>query len=141
MIVATGDLEKARRIYEIWKHTYPRDFIPLTNLGGIYTQLGQYDRALAEDLESVRLDPTNGTTHADVVSDYVYLNRLGDARAAAEQALSRKLDTPKLRGKLYVIGFPPERSIGDEVADILECGETRRGRLVLQPGGRYQPRT
>ena len=51
--VATGDLEKARRVYEIWEHTYPRDFLPLTNLGGIYTQLGQYDRGLAEDLESV----------------------------------------------------------------------------------------
>src|SRR4029077_21087744 len=82
--VATGDLERARRIYEVWKHTYPRDFIPLTNLGDIYTQLGQYDRALAEDLESVRLDPTNGSTRADVVSDYVYLNRLGDAQAAAK---------------------------------------------------------
>jgi eukaryotic-like serine/threonine-protein kinase len=103
--IATGDLERARRIYEIWKRTYPRDFIPLTNLGDIYTQLGQYDRALAEDLESVRLDPTKGTTHADVVSDYLYLNRLGDARAAAEQALSKGFDTPKLRGKLYVMAF------------------------------------
>ena len=103
--VATGDLERARRIYEIWKRTYPRDFIPFTNLGDIYTQLGQYDRALAEDLESVRLDPANGSTHADVVSDYVCLNRLGDARAAAEQALSQKLDTPKLRGQLYVMAF------------------------------------
>lgn len=94
--VATGDLEKARRVYETWKHTYPRDFIPLTNLGGIYTQLGQYARALAEDLESVRLDRTKGTTQADVVADYVYLNRLKEARTAAEQALSQGFDTPKL---------------------------------------------
>src|ERR1700674_5006549 len=27
--LAIGDLEKARRIYEIWKHAYPRDYIPL----------------------------------------------------------------------------------------------------------------
>jgi DNA-binding winged helix-turn-helix (wHTH) protein/tetratricopeptide (TPR) repeat protein len=103
--IATGDLERARQIYEIWKRTYRRDFIPLTNLGDIYTQLGQYDRALAEDLESVRLDPTNGSTHADVVSDYVYLNRMGDAQAAAKRALSQEFDTPKLRGKLYVMAF------------------------------------
>jgi eukaryotic-like serine/threonine-protein kinase len=103
--LAIGDLEKARRIYEIWKHAYPRDYIPLANLGGIDTQLGRYDRVLAEDLENLRLDPTKGTTHADVVSDYVYLNRLGDARAAAEQALSKGFDTPELRGKLYVIAF------------------------------------
>ena len=51
------------------------------------------------------LDPTNGATHADVVADYVYLNRLGDARAAGERALSQRLDTPKLRGKLYVMAF------------------------------------
>jgi eukaryotic-like serine/threonine-protein kinase len=103
--LAIGDLEKARRIYEIWNHTYPRDYIPLANLGGIDTQLGRYDRVLAEDLENLRLDPTKGTTHAYVISDYVYLNRLGDARAAAETALSKGFDTPELRGKLYVIAF------------------------------------
>jgi eukaryotic-like serine/threonine-protein kinase len=103
--VAIGDLEKARRIYEVWKRTYPRDFIPVDNLGGIHTELGQYDTALAEDLEDVRLDPAEGAPQADVVADYVYLNRLKDARAAAEQALSKGLDTPKLRGKLYVMAF------------------------------------
>ena len=30
--LVTGDLEKARRVYEVWAQTYPRDYMPPTNL-------------------------------------------------------------------------------------------------------------
>jgi tetratricopeptide (TPR) repeat protein len=43
----TGDLEKSRQAYEMWAQSYPRDSVPLYNLsGGIYPQLGEYDKAL-----------------------------------------------------------------------------------------------
>ena len=48
----TGDLEKARQSYELWAQSYPRDFVPPTNLCGINMILGQYDRALAEAREA-----------------------------------------------------------------------------------------
>jgi tetratricopeptide (TPR) repeat protein len=47
--IVTGDLEKARRAYELWAQTYPRDWVPPDNLGGIYRILGQYDKRLAEN--------------------------------------------------------------------------------------------
>ena len=46
---ATGDLEKARQAYDLWQQTYPRDNVPPGYLSGIYTQIGEYDKALAED--------------------------------------------------------------------------------------------
>jgi tetratricopeptide (TPR) repeat protein len=61
--IATGDLEKARRAYELWAQTYPRDWVPPDNLGGIYRILGQYDKRLAENRETLRLD-ASGVSYA-----------------------------------------------------------------------------
>ena len=52
----TGDLEKARQVYELWAQTYPRDPVPPNNLGSMYGVLGQYDKDLVEGRETLRLD-------------------------------------------------------------------------------------
>ena len=54
----TGEVEKATEAYELWAKTYPRDMVPHTNLGVIYSALGQYDKAATETEESQRMEPT-----------------------------------------------------------------------------------
>ena len=49
-IYVTGNLEAARKTYELWAQTYPRDDIPHVNLSSIYANLGDYDKALAATL-------------------------------------------------------------------------------------------
>jgi eukaryotic-like serine/threonine-protein kinase len=100
----TGDLEKARRAYELWAQTYPRDWVPPDNLGGIYRILGQYDKRLAENRETLHLD-ASGVSYAYLVYPYLNLNRLEEARAIAEEAQAKKLDSPLLRGALYRLAF------------------------------------
>ena len=46
-LFVTGNLEAARKVYELSAQTYPRD-TRLGNLGFIYSELGNYDKALAE---------------------------------------------------------------------------------------------
>jgi eukaryotic-like serine/threonine-protein kinase len=101
----TGDLEKARQTYELWTQTYPRDLVPPNNLGVIYENFGEYDKALAESLEALRLDPGSGASYANLVAHYLYLNRLEEARATADEAQAKNLDSPPLRFKLYVLAF------------------------------------
>jgi tetratricopeptide (TPR) repeat protein/predicted Ser/Thr protein kinase len=101
----TGDLEKARQAYELWAQTYPRDLVPPNNLGVIYENLGEYDKALAESLEALRLGPGSGASYATLVAHYLYLNRLQEARATADEAQGKNLDSPPLRFKLYVLAF------------------------------------
>jgi len=103
--IVTGDLEKARRAYELWAQTYPRDWLPPDNLGGIYRILGQYDKRLAENRESLRLDPTSAWSYAYLVYPYLNLNRLEEARATAEEAQAKHLDSPLLRIGLYQLAF------------------------------------
>jgi len=103
--IVTGDLEKARRTYELWAQTYPRDWLPPDNLGGIYRILGQYDKRLAENRETLRLDPTSAWSYAYLVYPYLNLNRLEEARATAEEAQAKQLDSPLLRIGLYQLAF------------------------------------
>ena len=67
----TGNLEAARKTYELWAQTYPRDDVPLSNLGVIYRNLGDYDKALAAALETMKADPGSGLSYANLVSSYV----------------------------------------------------------------------
>jgi DNA-binding winged helix-turn-helix (wHTH) protein/tetratricopeptide (TPR) repeat protein len=102
-VLVTGDLEKARQVYELWTQIYPRHTVPPNNLAGIYRNLGQYDRVLAEMRESVRLDPADDQIYANLVDSYTTLNRLEEARATAEKA--KDPDSPGLRFAMYQLAF------------------------------------
>ena len=101
----TGDLEKARQAYELWAQTYPRDGVPAGNLSSLYAQVGQYDKALGEARENVRLDPKSAFPYAALVNAYLLLDRRDEARSTAEEAQSRQLDSPPLHVFLYQIAF------------------------------------
>ncbi len=102
---ATGDLEKARQVLRLWVDTYPRDWQPLPPLFTISGVLGQYERSLAEARESIRLNPTDGLSHFILVSAFISLGRLEEARATAETAQSKGLDSPDLHFLLYQLAF------------------------------------
>ena len=100
-----GDLEKARQSYELWAQTYPRDYVPPTNLSFMYSVLGQYDKALAEAREAVRLDSASGINYENLALAYFFLNRLGEARATVEEAQTKKLDSYYLHWIVYLLAF------------------------------------
>jgi tetratricopeptide (TPR) repeat protein len=101
----TGDLEKARQVYELWAQTYPRENVPPGNLADIYLKLGQFEKALAETQEAVRLAPAVATNHANLVETFTRLDRFGDAGRAAEEAVEKKLDSPNLHFLKYNLSF------------------------------------
>jgi serine/threonine protein kinase/Flp pilus assembly protein TadD len=101
----TGDLEKARQVYELWAQIYPRDWVPPTNLGVIFQTLGQHDKSLAEFREALRLSPTDSISYGNLILGYLQLNRLDESRAAANEALSKNLDSAELHTALYQIAF------------------------------------
>jgi len=100
----TGDLEKAAADYERWGEMRPRSPTPHSNLAYVYTQLGQNDRALSEALEALRLAPS-GEQFINVVSAYIALGRLKEAKATVAEARTQKLDMPINHDNLYLIAF------------------------------------
>jgi serine/threonine protein kinase/Flp pilus assembly protein TadD len=110
--LVTGDLEKARQVNELWAQTYPRDRVPPSNLGAIYGSLGQFEKVLTETREALRLD-ASGLSYAALVGAYVFLNRLGEAQATAEEAQAKKHDSSFLRFFLYQVAFLQNDAAGE----------------------------
>jgi eukaryotic-like serine/threonine-protein kinase len=102
---STGDLAKTRQASELWAQTYPRDDVPPDYLGGIYQQIGEHEKALAEAQEALRRDSTSGRNYVNLAFAYLNLNRLDEARATAKEAQAKKLDSPYLRFSLYQLAF------------------------------------
>ena len=100
----TGEVEKATQAYELWAKTYPRDLVPHTNLGYIYSSLGQYDKAAAETEQSQRIEPSL-TGYGNLAGIYMNLNRLDDARTVLAQAKANKLDGLVIRITWYSLAF------------------------------------
>jgi tetratricopeptide (TPR) repeat protein/predicted Ser/Thr protein kinase len=86
---AVGDLEEAIRVCEVWAGVYPRDFAPRNNIGVYGIELGRFERSLDAYLEARRLAPNNAATTANVAWGYANLNRLDEAKKAAEEALAK----------------------------------------------------
>jgi eukaryotic-like serine/threonine-protein kinase len=101
----TGDLEKARQVYELWQQIYPREQVPPMNLGVVFQTLGQHDKSLAEFREALRLGPSESINFGNLLFAHVHLNQLGEARSTADEALAKNLDSADLRLYLYQLAF------------------------------------
>jgi eukaryotic-like serine/threonine-protein kinase len=113
-LLVTGNLDAARKTYEISAQTYPRD-TQLSNLGLIYSELGDYDKALATYQEALRVNPETGTRYANLISGYRQLNRLDEARATARQAQAHNIDSPLIHLSLYWVDFLQHDAAGMEL--------------------------
>jgi eukaryotic-like serine/threonine-protein kinase len=55
--------------------------------------------------ESLHLNPASGLRYSNLVNSYISLNLLAEARATAEQAEAKKLDSPVLHSSMYQLAF------------------------------------
>ncbi|PYV72187.1 MAG: hypothetical protein DMG96_26895, partial [Acidobacteria bacterium] len=83
---ATGDLEKARQVYELWEQTYPREQVARNNLGVVYQNLGEHDKALTKYREAGQVAPSDALTYANIVDANIHLNHFDEANATAKEA-------------------------------------------------------
>jgi eukaryotic-like serine/threonine-protein kinase len=101
----TGNAEEARKTYELRAQIYAHDDIPIGNAGNVYFLLGEYDQALGATQEALRRNPGSRIWNGNLVSAYMALGRLPEAKAAAESARARQLDSPWLHICLYLIAY------------------------------------
>lgn len=127
----TGDLEKARKVYELWSQIYPREDVPPNNLSEIYKSLGQYEKALAEMHEAIRLTPLDGLFIGNLMINYLRLNRLEQARATGEEALAKNLDSPQLHFNFYQLAFLKKDPQGMEQQIAWAAGKPGKENIML----------
>jgi len=121
----TGDLEKAKEVYELWTQTYPRDSGPINNLGVVYQTLGQYEKTF-ENFRAVQLmTPNDAVGYSNMLVVLVNLNRVKEARAMAAEAAAKKIDSSGIRFDLYQLAFL--QSDGAGMADQVSWAADRPG--------------
>ncbi|HEX8881589.1 MAG TPA: tetratricopeptide repeat protein, partial [Candidatus Acidoferrum sp.] len=101
----TGELRKALETAQLWVREYPRDKLSHIDLAHTYVELGQYDSALAEYQEGLRLDPDNGAVYASLIYSYASLNRMDEAKAVYQQALAHNIKNRMLLVPRYFVAF------------------------------------
>jgi tetratricopeptide (TPR) repeat protein len=103
--MVTGEQQRAIEVYESWKETYPRDCTPRENLSNRYTELGQFEKALSNANESLRLNPKDVFAYMNAAGAYEKLDRYDEAKAVAEQAIAQNADSMGIHESLYEIAF------------------------------------
>jgi tetratricopeptide (TPR) repeat protein len=84
-----GQLEKGTAAYELYKQTYPREVTPHVNLGVTYYELGEFEKAIANGQEAVRVEPDEVRGYVVEAQGYLGLNRPEEAKAVLRAALQR----------------------------------------------------
>ncbi|HEY3381216.1 MAG TPA: winged helix-turn-helix domain-containing protein [Vicinamibacterales bacterium] len=88
--LVAGNPLKALEVYQAWKEVYPGSPVPPTNLASIYSDtMGQYDAALIEAREAVRLARYSSLAYSNLVEACLGSGRMAEARQAIAEAMSR----------------------------------------------------
>ena len=122
-LVVTGELEKALKTCELWAQSYPRDWLPLLDLGVVYVAMGQYEKAVDATRESLKFHPDNVTAYENLAGFSMALNRFAAAKEFTAQAQARKLDDEIIHTNLYGIGLSGGRFRGYGSTGGVVCGE------------------
>jgi eukaryotic-like serine/threonine-protein kinase len=109
----TGNIPKAIEACDLWIQDYPRSELPHVYLGAaILPVVGQYERALEESSEGVRLRPDFALAYAFRIRASTALNRFDEAEATYAQTLERKLHTPYIDLEMYSLAFAQNDTAG-----------------------------
>jgi eukaryotic-like serine/threonine-protein kinase len=102
----TGNIPKAIEACDLWIQDYPRSEMPHIYLGAaVLPVVGQYERAVEESTEGIRLRPDYSIAYAFRIDSYLALNRFDEAKATYAQAPEGKLHTPYFDVVMYYLAF------------------------------------
>jgi tetratricopeptide (TPR) repeat protein len=97
--------QKAIETYQIWNQTYPNDYVSHANLGSMFQNLREYDKAIVEFKAAIALAPDEPLPHGNLANVYLNLGKADEARRTLEEAVSHGLDSIGVRSQLYLLAF------------------------------------
>jgi tetratricopeptide (TPR) repeat protein len=100
----TGELEKSAQAHLEMLESYPREFAAFNNLGIVYAQLGQYEKAVETTKQGDQISP--GLADAENLANYALaLQHFDEARQIIHDTQARKLDDYAFHSALYAMAF------------------------------------
>jgi tetratricopeptide (TPR) repeat protein len=101
----TGELDKTVQVNQERIQGYPRESEAYGNLGFVYGELGQYEKARQIATQALRLTPDQVVLYDNLASYALALQRLDESRQIIHEARARKLDDWQSHDHLYVLAF------------------------------------
>jgi DNA-binding winged helix-turn-helix (wHTH) protein/tetratricopeptide (TPR) repeat protein len=125
-----GNFADAIRTYQLWTQTYPRDWLPWSNLAGFYLASARYEDAVEAGKQALRLNPENNAPYTLLARAYKRLTRFAEAKAICRQAIAKGLDGWDIHGLLYEIAFAERdtATMAEQVAR--EKGKPTEGEML-----------
>jgi serine/threonine protein kinase/tetratricopeptide (TPR) repeat protein len=103
--LVTGEAEKRIEALQLWKRMYPRDSIPVNDLGAEYADMGKYDLGITEAQEKVRLTPNQHIGYEVLGICYMGLSQLDQAKAIRRKEVEQQIAYHWDHIDLYGIAF------------------------------------
>ena len=100
-----GQLEKGIAAYELYKQTYPREVTAYVNLGVTYYVLGEFEKALANSQDAIRVEPDESRGYGNAALAYQGLNRPEEAKVVLRAGLQRNPGFAFLHDSLANIAY------------------------------------
>src|SRR5205823_4542472 len=100
---ATGELDKAVDAYHLLIRSYPRYWGAHGELNPVYASMGEFEKAIQEGRESVRLGPRLEPAYRNLASAYMSLDRLAEAKETLAKARAQQFDGPRLHQRFLEI--------------------------------------
>jgi tetratricopeptide (TPR) repeat protein len=132
--MVTGQIERSSEVYESWKETYARDTAPRDNLALRYGEIGQYEKALTNASEAMRLNPKDRYAYQNVALAYIKLDRYDEAKAVAEQAIAQNVDSLGVHFALFEIAFIRGDAAGTQREIAWAGGKPRESYMIFDEG-------
>ena len=101
----TGERDKAAQTFQETIENYPRVSTAYNNLGGVYSDLGQYEKAVEVTRQAMRLAPDRISSYGNLANYTLALQRFDETRQVIRDAQARKLDDSVSRNALYALAF------------------------------------
>ncbi len=97
--------QKTTEAWELYKQIYPNVATPYGSLCLNYNIEGQYEKALENGREALKLDPDQSANYVNLETALMYFNRFGEAKQLIEEALAKNFDSGIFHQYLYKIAF------------------------------------
>ncbi|MEP6787319.1 MAG: hypothetical protein ABJB40_02730, partial [Acidobacteriota bacterium] len=103
--MVTGTTEKSIETLKLYKRAYPRDAIPPVVLSDQYEAIGQFEKAVDEARDGLRLNPYYAVAVWNLCTALLRLNQFADVKKHCAEAFERGMDGDYFHELLYLVGF------------------------------------
>ena len=103
--ITAGTQEEARKTFELWEQTYPRDKTPPANLATIFGEIGENEKALEQAILGMKLAPGEALTYGNLASSYLSVNKIPEVKKTLAEAKSQNIESFSLVLTRYEVCF------------------------------------